>query len=215
MNDAEQAPFGGFEATTRTFYVTVIDPKVQRVWAQSILGDGTPPEFSTYITARAVGTADQVSEIGSDTFTSEFELGIRRADPATERRNRTRARELDDLLNPAPTDDTPEQRLWAHIREEVDKKPETATLYFVEQDWELDVAEGWALECRIPPDAFDSLLADILAARASQMIIGIEWVGGLIRNRYLPLSRMATWGLFKLPHSRSAQPMLGHVSMTR
>jgi hypothetical protein len=117
--------------------------------------------------------------------TKEFALTIK-SDAHAAREWET-ARRLEDL---AIKNDgiTPELRVRAHIYETLSKNPPTATLFVTDDDWEIGSKGGWSIECAVPPSVLAQLEAELLARRAHDLYLGVEWEGGLVRDERAPPS---------------------------
>ncbi|HEX5281960.1 MAG TPA: hypothetical protein VFW28_17900 [Micropepsaceae bacterium] len=216
MTEESEEPFGGFHPDAiRTFYVKGRGLAVNRSWSRRNNVDDTTrsQECSAHITAKGYGNRDDVCVIGTEKASSVFALTIRPekdAKSALERwANTDRLRKLG---AGEQTGETPEQRLWSHINDELKKEPPTAFLGFIERNWELGISEGWFLDCDVPPSVFDALTADIVNRDVDEVGIGIRWVAGLVRDRHAPPVVPTTWGLFTLPGSTSPETMNGHVT---
>lgn len=204
----EQTLFGGYGFAIRHFHVAGTELKVERRWSRSRIGEDASPEFSITITGIASGE-DDVRVIGGEERSRTFSLAIRSDAKAKE--HWETIKRLDKLVAGEGAD-TPERRLWTHRNEELDASPPTASLFMTSDDRESGVAGGWALECQVSQDVLDRLITDVMDGRASTVRIGINWVAGLVEDKYAPQRYATTWGLFKLSDESAPEPLWGHVT---
>ena len=211
MTDTETKSFGGYGFAIRTFWIKGTDLVVSRRWErESRIEPGAGGRFSTSITGKAVSEKDSVCVIGKDRKTKEFALTIKSDEYAKQKWETIRR--LEELVT-KNDGTTPELRVRAHIFEALDKKPPTAALFVTDDDWEIGSKGGWSIECAVPSPVLAQLEAELLAQRAHELYIGIEWEGGLVRDEHAPPSVPTSWGLFTINEKQGPETLHGHVKL--
>lgn len=214
MTEAKETPFGGFGFAIRTFWIEGSDLSLLRRWSQPFQPDSGPDDlplqewFSTIITGKAMCEKDNVCEIGSTQQTKEFELTIR---PRAAVSGIT-----DDLYEHSDESiegSTPESRLSAEIAKQCSKSPPTATLFLLNDNWEIGTKGGWFLDCAVPANVFNQLEAEVQSNLACNLRLGIKWIAGLVQDKYAPPSFPTSWGLFRVPGQTTPDPLYGHVTL--
>jgi hypothetical protein len=211
MTDTETKPFGGYGFAIRTFWISGRDLVVSRRWDREWLVEpNAEARFSTSITGKAISEKDSVCVIGKDGETREFDLTIRSDETAKREWEWHKANH-----NAIYTNDgtTPELRVSGRISELLSEKPPTATLFVTADDWEIGIKGGWSIECAVPPSVLAQLEAEVLAQRARDLYIGIEWAAGLVRDERAPPSFPTSWGLFTINGRYGPEPLRGHVKL--
>ncbi len=209
--DFKKQPFGGYSPTIRTFWIKARDLVVSRRW------DRRPPMeefvgdiFSTLITGKAVSEKDSVCVIGKDRETREFALTIK--SDAFAKQHWDTIRRLSGLET--KNDGTTPALQWrARVLERFSKNPPTATMFVYEDDWELGYKGGWSIECAVPSSVLTQLEAELLAQRAHEVYVGIDWATGLVWDSHAPPSEPASWGLVTINEREGPEPYNGHVEV--
>jgi hypothetical protein len=198
MTDTETKPFGDYSLSPLPsyFWIKGRDLVGARDWRrESLFGPNAADRFSTSITGKAVSERESVCVIGKDRETKEFNLTIKSDDAWWKQdweginRNESLVREL--ATERSGT--TPELRLSGIISKRLGKQPPTATLH----------AQGWSIECAVPPPVLAQLEAELLAQRASDVYIFIQWPAALYDG--------SSWGLFTIPEHDGPEPLRGHI----
>lgn len=180
---------------------------VSRRWERQWLIDpNTGDRFSTSITGKAVSEKDSVCVIGKDRETKEFGLTIRSDETAKRKWEWHKANEF--YENDGTT---PEFRVSARISEILSETPPTATLFVTDDDWEIGSKGGWSIECAVPPSVLAQLEIEVLAERARELYVSVEWAAGLVRDEHAPPSSPTSWGLFTINERHGPEPLRGHV----
>jgi hypothetical protein len=209
MTNTEAKPFGGYGFAIRTFWIKASDLVVARRWEREwLIEPSTGSKFSTSITGRAVSEKDSVCVIGKDRETKEFDLTIRSDETAKQEWEWHKANDISENDGT-----TPELRVSGRISEVLGKTPSTATLFVTDDDWEIGSKGGWSIECAVPPSVLAQLEAEVLAQRASNVYIGIEWTAGLVRDKHAPPSFPTSWGLFTINERHGPEPLRGHTKL--
>ncbi|HZS83859.1 MAG TPA: hypothetical protein VFA50_13370 [Stellaceae bacterium] len=209
MTDTEAKPFEGYGFASRTFWIKGKDLVVARCWEREwLIEPSAGSRFSTSITGKAVSEKDSVRVIGKDRETKEFDLTIR-SDETT--KQEWEWHKANDIYENDGT--TPELRVSGRISEALGKTPPTATLFVTDDDWEIGSKGGWSIECAVPPPVLAQLEAEVLARRASDVYIGIEWTAGLVRDEHAPPSLPTSWGLFTINERHGPEPLRGHIKL--
>ena len=152
---------GGFNVSTRIFYVTGRDLKLHRRWRRSRLGQQEKSEFSISIHGLAVGDPDDVCVIGTPKRSKEFDLVILRDYNAKKTWERVKRNYLDadrDINGRTPERQnarTPERRIRDLQYEALDKRPPTATLFASDNSSEPE--DGWSSNVRFPRRSLTNL----------------------------------------------------------
>lgn len=209
MTDTETKPFGGYGFAIRTFWIKGRDLVVARRWKREWLIDPSAgARFSTSITGKAVSEKDSVCVIGKDRETKEFDLTIRSDETAQQEWEWHKANDIHENDG-----NTPELRVSGRISEVLGKTPPTATLFVFDDDSEIGSKGGWSIECAVPPPVLARLETEVLAQRASDIYIGIEWTAGLVRDEHAPPSFPTSWGLFTINERHGPEPLRGHIKL--
>jgi hypothetical protein len=202
-------PFGGYGFAIRTFWVVGSDLIVARRWKKDDTAEKSSADhLRGLIRGRAISRHDSVGIIGKDNPVKEFSLYVKNDDKIIEEWESVR--QLYELELPHNSS-TPEMRIRSHIFDELNKNPPSATLFFVEADWELGIDAGWTLECAIPSHVFVQLEAELAAGRATEVVFGIRWEGGLVYDEHAPPGYPTSWGLMCVANGKSPEPLRGHV----
>ena len=200
-------PFGGFGFAIRTFSLKATELQIGRKWLREDIEDGAA-KFDFEIGGEA-RSRDAVVIIGETKSTTDFHFHLNADDPAKSWSFVKETCIAGDFK--FEDESTPERRLKNNIYGKLDQAPPTATLFWVETAWEIGIKEGWVIECTIPKEVRDQLAQDILAGKANEISVGIDWVGGLVHDKNAPPSVTTTWGLFRVEADRSPEPLHGHV----
>jgi hypothetical protein len=209
MTDTETKPFGGYGFAIRTFWISGTDLVVSRRWEREwLIEPNAVARFSTSITGKAVSEKDSVCVIGKDRETREFDLTIRSDETA---KREWEWHKANDIYENDGT--TPELRVSGRISEILSETPPTATLFVTTDDWEIGSKGGWSIECAVPPSVLTQLEAEVLAQRARDLYMGIEWAAGLVRDEHAPPSFPTSWGLFTINERHGPEPLRGHVKL--
>jgi hypothetical protein len=207
MTDARTKLFGGYGLAIRTFWINGAGLTVSRRWKRQETIDPDPSDdISTSISGKAI-SEDTVCVIGQENREiKEFDLTITSDAYATQKWESIRNIEELVIKNDGTT---PELRLRARTFERLSKDPPTAILFVTDDDWEIASRGGWSIECAIPPSVLTQLEADLLAQRAHELHMGIEWEGALVRDEHAPPGFPTSWGLLTIAKYR--QPLRGYV----
>lgn len=199
---------GGFGVSGQTCYVQGVNLTVFWQWG-GFRSSGDDQSLIASIRGDGSLKKDSVCVIGSDQRTTTFELHVSSDERIkegwdSEKRSEEVIHNLGDKR-----DDAVELRLTKHIFDQLDEKPPTAVLGFIEADQESHTNASWYLECKLSPDVLEQLVKHLEEGKVAQVSIGIQWVAGLVYDRHAPIWAPATWGLFKI--GDRAQPLRGHV----
>jgi len=213
----ETKPFGGYGIAIRTFRVKGVNLTVSRRWdRKSYVNSDADGRFVTSIMGTAISEKDDVHIIGEeDRGTKEFSLTIKSDECAAQEWKlweEQKGKKLRELIA-ANGEGTPELQLTAENFENLSNDPPTATLFHDEDDWELGIKEGWAIECAIPPATFAQLESDLRAQRVHDLYLGIEWEGGLVKYENAPPSVSNSWGLLRMNEKKNPWPLHGHLGL--
>ncbi len=199
--------FGGFGFAIRTFWLKATELRIGRKWFREDIEDGAA-KFDFEIGGKA-RSKDAVVIIGETKSTNDFHFHLNADDPA---KSWARVKEIDIAVGWNFEDEsTPERRLKKHIYEKLDQAPPTATLFWYETDWEIGIKESWVIECTIPKEVRDQLVQDILAGKANEISVEIDWECGLVYDKHAPPSVPTAWGLFRTEADGEPEPLHGHV----
>lgn len=206
-DDESKEAFTRFGFAIRTFYLRANDLKIIRAWSREDTVSEDTEVFSASITGKA-RSEDEVAIIGETKRTNDFHFVLNANDPT-----KMWAYIKGNTVSAAGAQDetTPERKLIKLICDRLDEDPPTATLFLTEADWEIGTEEEWCIECTVSKDVHDQLVQDMLAGNANKINVGIEWEGGLVRDKHAPPSVTTTWGLFKAEADGSPEPLRGHV----
>jgi len=201
MDSERVSLFGDFKPRSDTFHIAGSNLSLYRKWIRaSDIGAAELDRFGISIHGTARLEQDSVCVIGSGREVDEFALTI--TDDLAIRESWELIRRCESLVTQTGLP-TGELRFREYIFEVLDKAPPTATLF---------VDKGhWAIECEIATIVLASLEVDLLAKRDLVVLIGIEWVAGLLRYNYEG-SGSRTWGLFTLPECQQPEPLRGHIT---
>jgi hypothetical protein len=209
MTDTDTKPFGGYGFAIRTFWIEGTDLTVSRRWRREEYGIGGGDRFSTSIEGKAVSEKDDVCVIGkSDRETKEFALTIKSDEHAKQEWDHSSS--IEALVAGGDKSSTPELRVKFHAFETFSKNSPTATLFVMDDDWEIGSKGGWSIECAIPSSVLAQFEAELLVQRVHKLFIGIEWKGGLVRDEHAPPSVPTSWGLFTI--AETPEPLRGYVN---
>ena len=208
MTDTDRASLGGYGPAIRTFWVKGVDLTVSRLWEGSpLIGTDAVDKFSTSIRGRAI-SEDGVCDINQGDQSKEFDLTFRVDTYAKQEWERTRINEAVLVKNDGTT---AALRLRGLSFERFDKNPPTASLNVYRPDREIGGEGGWWIECRIPPAVLAQLEADLLAHRARELRVGIEWEVGLVLDEHAPPSVPTLWGLYTINETKGPETLRGYT----
>jgi hypothetical protein len=185
----DKDPFDGYGYAIRTFWFDAEALKVFRGW-----GDENEAKIEKRIQGDGIAELDSVHIIGTNTKTSRFDVSIRSNEMAAEEWKRAKS----DYIAIRGADGIGENKVTKYldiINQHCDEKPPTANLGYTETDEEIGITAGWWCQIMVPNVVLEQLEQDIASGMVNKISIGIEWIGGLVFDKYAPPAAHNIWGL--------------------